>query len=576
MKGVRTIYVAWIITMILVPRSAGLSGQSPYDTIFSAGASLIRERVIAFTDRSLYTVNESIRFSAFCQVEGLPEGEGWSDVLYAELVTSGGDPVSQAKYPVRDGKCSGSLAIPAGVLTGNYYFRSYTRWMRNRGPADFCYTPLKIVNPFMEEVVPPSNGHPGKELTGRGYKGGNIICLTDRQVYDREQEVRISLLLPPGGGPGPAHCCVTVVPPGAIDTIGGPVIPGGEHVSRAPFSVRFLPDRGGTSVSGRLVRSGGTPLEKPATVHLALLGDEPDYLPVKTDRNGRFVIPVPDRTGVREMFVAPGPGAEEAEVRIDQDFDASPLPVSAGAFTLSGREREIATRMAVHMQLARIYQEALRDEAPGKAGDSAKHIVPFYGTPVQRIDIDEYVTLPTLEEVFINLASDVFVVKRKGKSKLRIQSNNTAIGIYGTLITIDHIPVFDQEKVLAIAPDKIRRIDVINEVYMKGSLAFGGVIAIYSRAGDMAGIDLQENSYFFDFTAFHPSLHEPVPLPAAESRIPDTRNTLLWMDDVVPGHGMYRQFTFRASAEPGEYMVLVRGTLPGGGLCSGTAYFRVK
>ncbi len=533
---------------------------------------MIGERVVPFTDRTIYTVRECIRFRADCLQEGIPEGNRWSDVLYVELVAPDGRPVSQGKYPIRDGRSSGMLAIPSAALTGNYFLKCYTRWMRNRGAGNFSYIPLKIVNPFREEMTPPPNGYPEGGLKAHPYMSGDLACTIARKIYEPGEKVRVSLSAVPASRHTAVNWCMTVVPAGALDTCSGPVLTTKKDAPAGPFTVRYLPDRDGLSVSGSVIGSGGEPRSY-AGVHLALLGGRPDYLPAVADEYGRFVIPVPDRTGMLEMFVAPDPGEDPAEIRVDQDFDTEMIPLSAGTFRLTGREREMATRMAVRMQLSGIYHPSPESGAGETLPDTLSRGLPFYGTPVRRIEIDDYVNLPNLEEMFINLVPEVFVVRRKGVPELRIESDNSGIGIYRPLITIDHIPVFDQKEVLGIVPEKIERIDVINEVYLKGDLSFGGVIAIISRAGDMAGIDLGGGSYFFDFKAFSPGA--PAPSPGEMDRIPDTRNTFLWLDHLEIEQNTTREISFRAPADPGEYQVVVRGTAPGGALLLQAASFTV-
>jgi hypothetical protein len=190
--------------------------------------------------------------------------------------------------------------------------------------------------------------------------------------------------------------------------------------------------------------------------------------------------------------------------------------------------------------------------------------------------MDDYVNLPTLEEVFINLVPNVDVLRKKGESYLSIKSENSAIGIYPPLILIDHISVFDQKALLALPPEKIDRIDLINEVYLKGSVAFGGLLAIYSKGGDMAGIDLPEGGYFFDFLSFSPKVETYVALPSPGDRIPDLRNTILWVADLKVRKDQPGELRFSAPATPGDYVVLVRAVAPDGELWSASSLFSVE
>jgi hypothetical protein len=141
---------------------------------------------------------------------------------------------------------------------------------------------------------------------------------------------------------------------------------------------------------------------------------------------------------------------------------------------------------------------------------------------------------------------------------------------------IDHISVFDHEALLALSPEKIERIDLINDIYPEGSVPFGGVLAIHSRKGDMAGIDLPQGSYFFDYQAFHPEAPPVNPFPVLEKRVPDTRNTLLWLADSQFQKDKGLEIAFRAPAAAGRYVVLVRAVSSDGEVIAASSAFTVK
>ena len=83
---------------------------------------------------------------------------------------------------------------------------------------------------------------------------------------------------------------------------------------------------------------------------------------------------------------------------------------------------------------------------------------PFYGTGVWSINLDDYVNLPTLEEIFINLVPQVYIVRRKGKNVFSIQSGNSSIGIHEPLVLLDNIAVFNQQAVMSLQTEKIQQI----------------------------------------------------------------------------------------------------------------------
>ncbi|MCK5134487.1 MAG: hypothetical protein KAR19_01770 [Bacteroidales bacterium] len=576
MKLNRSAYFLLMAAGLFFGKTSYASGQSPFDPSRASEASLIREHVEVFTDRSIYTVNESIRFRADYSVEGLGEGKQWSTVLYVELVTSSGMAVAHGKFSLSSGKSSGDLIIPASALTGNYFLKCYTRWMRNSGPETYSYTPLKLINPFNSEVTSHSNGVAEVQKgSRREYTGGLIECLTTSISYNQGEEVLLRLAGPVNTHLQRFHCCVTIVPAGGIDTLHGQQVFNRAAMNPEDYRVNFLPEPIGPSLSGTVVQAGQE--VRPVTltkVHFTLLGEKPDYFTTITDAHGRFVVSTPDLTGIQELFVTPHPAEGlQAEVRIDQDFDVGSLPVPVEEFSLSPVEREVARQMAIQMQLSTAFQRPVQTKSETVEEDP---VGSFYGTPVHSIEMDDYVKLPTLEEVFINLVPDVYVVKRESRSSLKVQSDNSSIGIYEPLLLIDHIPVFDQHAVMSISPAKVSRIDVINEVYIKGNISYGGVISIHSRKGDMAGIDLPIGSYFFDFQSLQPTPQKMVKAFGDRGRVPDTRNTILWLDDVLLERGKIREIPFQAPSRPGEYLILVRALVVPGEVTSATTHFRVE
>ncbi len=574
MKIRRLIYHLFWLGAIYGGGSPEVKGQSPFDPAYKSEAIKISEHLNLFTDRSIYAVGESLQFRAD-QTLTTVETQDWSSVLYVELVTASGNAITQGKFILRDGISTGSLQIPSGTLTGHYYLKCYTRWMRNSGPGTFSFTPLKIINPNRMEVADGTHGF-GYEsnVTRIAYKQGVIKCSSDASLYGRAEELTLKLSGPFNTNLDPLNCCITVVPMGGIDTLSGQLLLPSEKAETKEFSIDYLPDMGkGPSLSGSVVLSDQTAAQF-TTLHFTLLGESPDFFATVTDANGRFALFSPARFGVQEFYVSPNSKADELlEVRIDQDFDVAPIPVPAVKFGLTEWERNIATRMALTMQLARVY-----GTPKSLAGDSEKREPPppFYGSRVQSMYMDDYVHLPTLEEVFINLIPHVNVVKRKGEVSLSIESDNRTIEIYEPLIMIDHISVFDQKAILALPPEKIHKIDLINEIYLKGNVTFGGLISIYSKSGDMAGIDLPPGSYFFDFQSFNREDTGFAVSPAPGDRIPDMRNTVFWKNDVIIGKEGVNELTFKAPSNPGQYVILVRGVTPNGEVLSATSLFEVE
>lgn len=553
--------------------------QTPYDKDFWGEAAQIEEQVQLLTDRSIYAVEETIHFVAHLALSGAILDNQWSSILYVELIGPTGKPMVQQKYLLSAGRAEGSVHIPAEALTGDYYLRSYTRWMRNKGPGSFSYSALQIINPFRSEVAAQTDeGESQANLVKVPYQQGVLECITD-SVYQKDKEAVLRLKGSVTGYPGLLMGSVTVVSAGAVDLSGQYIVESSSVEEAQPFMVSFLPDKGGSlTISGTVI--GPDQKQVPhATLHFSVLGENPDYFATITDINGRFTLnPSSGADESMEFFVTPeqevGSGLE---VRIDQEYDSRMLAFPGEQFQLSDDELEVARRVALNMQLSKAFQVgSLPENKPAAEKHAEGNRLPFYGTRVNRLLIDDYVRLPNLEEVFINLVPEVQFYRKQGKTRIKILSDNSSIGVYNPLIMIDHISVFDHEAILALSPEKIERIDLIHEIYLKGNVAFGGVLAIHSKNGDMAGIDLPEGSYFFDYQSFSQYVPFNSPPKVQGSRVPDTRNTQYWSGELLLEQGSMTEISFRAPHAPGNYVVLLRGVSPDGEIFSASAPFRVE
>ena len=103
---------------------------------------------------------------------------------------------------------------------------------------------------------------------------------------------------------------------------------------------------------------------------------------------------------------------------------------------------------------------------------------------------------------------------------------------------------------------------------------YGVMIILTSRQGDMAAVDLPEGSYFFDYQAFHPGNSQTQ--YTLSERIPDTRNTLLWIDKISLDSEENKTLEFPVSSRSGEYIILVRGVSPLGEIGYGMSTFNVE
>jgi hypothetical protein len=519
-----------------------------------------RENIQLFTDRNLYIAGEEIFFSAALAVEDSGES-----VIYVELITPEGDKIKSGKFKTGKGITSGCLAIPEDLLTGFYYLRAYTREMRNTGPASYDYVPVKIINSTKNDILVS-----GKESSGPiSYlqpDTGFLQVSNLKSTYSRRDSVIIFIDFTKIPYKEIGNVCITVVPENTLTTAEFAM----QAEERRDSSLVFYPETRGISLTGTLINKDQKTPAADHIVSLSVLGAK-DFSATKTDHKGRFFFTLPDDLGKKDIFLSPedftGSGMS---LLIDNDYCSLPLTLPSPEFKLTDEEKKTALSLAVNARI--------RKEFEGSAAVADTAIVqhrPFYGQPTSTLVMDKFIDLPTLKEYFGEISQEVKVRERKGKSYFKFFGGAAGMIINDPLVLVDWVVINDINRVLAISPQKILKIETVNKPYIKGDLTYGGIISIISRDGDFAGIDLPASGIFVKYDFFSPLCAGIAAVKQAH--IPDARNTLLWLPDINTGDNRAStRIGFVTGDTPGNFVIVVRGVYSDGRVFGQSVGFNIN
>jgi hypothetical protein len=537
------------------------------------GLSQTRDSIGVFTDRSLYITGENILFSAFAiEVEELSTGPV-SRILYTELISPSGVKHAAGKYLTEGNRWSGSLAIPSNLITGLYYFKSYTKMMRNEGPQVYSFIPIKIINPARTEVLNSLNESAGNfPLVPESNLSASQpvqILIECRDTLARARDsliVRISA----GGALGreKANCCLSIIPLEAGSGSKANIKP---IVENLHIGSGFLPETRGLSLSG-LVKDqiSGKPIPSDR-VHLSIMGQVKDYLSVMTDSAGRFYFPLPPLEGKRDIFIfAEDKDGKQAVIQVDNDFCTERIQLPSAPFSLTEQEEMRALELARNEQIIRNYGLGKNDQVETPYADTLS----FYGSPTSVINLDKYIQLPSLEEYINEFLPEVRIRKQDGKKHFMIFGAHSELSIYPPLVLIDWISVPEASKILAISPERISRIEIVNTPYIKGDMIYGGIVSIVSRKRDFAGIDLTSSGLFIRFMFLENSQQDTI-LQEPVSNVPSVRNTLYWNPYILINPGKTVERTILLGDSPGKYIITCKGYTTGGREIYGSGTFTI-
>lgn len=536
---IRNLY--WLsVTSLLLLQASRLQGQ---DQPFTGRAAL-------FTDREMYIAGERIMFSAYAYDS--THNEPLTDkVLYLELITPDGFTVKAGKYPIDSGRSQGCLEIPEETLSGYYYMKCYSRYMRNIGPGIYTYQRIIIIHPEKKEVLSGKRDTAAHvmeaPISGADASYGIAPVKT---AYRTNDTVRFTVSGQRQAGAAPL-LCLSVVLEGAANDQSLTV----RATKRNDFEHEgFIMETRGVSLSGRLEDTLTNEPIPGTLINLSIIGRK-EMIPVLTDTAGRFFFSLPPLTGNYDLFLGTGtlPGTAP-QILIDNDFCPLSVSLPAPDFRPDESRKTAALEMAINFRLNQLSETSDVTGQAERSGPSGS----FYGTPTQVLRIDKYIELPSLEEYFNELPVEAKVRQSQGRKRFRFASAQPEMLIFDPLVMIDWVALDDVEKVLSAPPRNIDRIELVNAPYVKGNVMFGGVISFISKNNDFAGIDLPASGTFISYRFFE-ECSLPSKPEAREASWPAAQNTLLWIPDLgqIPEQGL--EYSFQAPDVPGAYVILLQG-----------------
>jgi len=532
--------------------SQALSEQSFYNIAKPKDSG---EEIILETDRQFYCIDERIYFTAGYKFKYPIDNVHWSNVIYVELINWNGKKIAQAKFKLYENSASGYLTIPKTLLSGNYYIRAYTKWMRNFPVEDYNYKLIKVINPFESEIDQGPIQEPDKKFVhsepakDNSYNG--IECSTDKSTYKQREKVDLTILLE-NHEIDYSNFCLSVAKASYIDTKNYLIqIP--DKISADEKSLIYLPEFRGISISGKILKAN-TPISTGnTTVHLSTPQNWKYFTTFHTRDNGLFYFTLPDFYGQYDFYIdAVLENGESAEILVDNDYCNRSIHLTYIPFALDTIEMKIALEMAVNMQISNIYNEKSRIHTL----DSTQ--LPFYGSPKHVYYTNEYIQLPNLEEFFYELVKEVRTVKIKKQTDLKLvvytQHQNLK-----PLILLDNIPVLYVDEFLKVPLYRIEKIEIFDEPYIITGRKYSGVICVFTKGKDFAGIKLNENSQFFNYNLLSEGNFNISDYSSTNTnKVTHRSNLLFWDTDIELKQNHPQTLSFYTSDSKGEYMVYIR------------------
>jgi len=511
-------------------------------------AKQLVEKVILLTDREIYAVNEDILFSALNVSSSALRKADWSNILYVELIAPNGEAFARKKYVFSPDGTSGTLKIPSDVLTGNYYLRAYTRWMRDYSPYHYFYKMVTVINPFRGELLEPQGISDHEIVSAATVNSADFNLKTTKKIFKKREQVSLEVSVA-SVATHVDQFVVSVIPKGTENQL----IPKLTGQNDQKFSPDFIPETRGLSISGKVVNAADSVPMPFTLVGLTIFKDNPENQNVLTNENGQFFFDLSKLKGEYEIFIS-AKSTENPLILVDNDFSTQKIELPYVPVDLSEESKKLYQLLAFNSQMQTLYkQQKLETELKSFSSDSS-----FYGKPDFVLKLDKYIAMQGLKDYIYELIPQLGIRHDEKRTTLKVLGVYSDLAIHDPLVLVDMVPIFDIDRVLELQPDKIERIEVVTVPYVRGDIIFGGIVSLFSKKGDLAGIDLPSVGRFITYDMLSREFATKAP-DTQNQRVPDLRNCLYWNPDLKLKGTEPAKISFNTGDSAGDYLIVVRG-----------------
>jgi len=399
-------------------------------------------------------------------------------ILFVDLISSDNSWVIGAKYEISKPLTTFDFSLPTELISGIYLLRVYEDFNKK---ADYQIrrVAIKVVNPYNPKtigVVPlkKSNYSPPKS---------HFRTLVKTKIVENKSRDSIKFILNGSQDIDVQQMVVSLVPEFAAKEILFQLTD-----SVKPQHKIFAED--GLILSGNIHhRLTGEPM-KNKNLHLSIPQLKNVFF-TKTDSVGRFHFNLNYSSGSHPIYInIDDTLLKEAVIEVNRDF-LLPEAFATTPFTLDSVEKKNILLWVQRREIKALFNKKLAEN---------KKIISFYGHADKTIVLDDYVDLFTLKEYFKEVPGNVMVRKVKRHRELQLTGENPQLQFMKPLVLLDFIPVYDMDKILDLNISQIQRYEIVNELYVRDSRVFGGVLNIISRRENYANYTFPATAKFVPYS----------------------------------------------------------------------------
>ena len=520
-------------------------------------------QVYLHIDRSKYIAGEDVWFSIYSIDPESGKLSSKSAIAYIELLNPWNNPLIQRRFRLSGGRGEGNFLLPDSVSSGTYTVRAYTKWMENFLPDNCFMYEINVFNPFKSSDFwrkADTAGSSVKDLVRLSGEKESTLYLRADTIYGRREKVslKIGIFNENSDLPGISEMSISVAP--AEVSASCPWINGYSPPGADPKLFRFESD--GHYFSGRIRYREYNIADSSNYLFMSVQGKVAEFEYAAIDTSGRFTFILPLDNKLRNLILQPENADNNMILEIEQSFSRRFPESKTIKETITDTLYDGFSGLSFNYQAAKIYGTRLKKEAVADESNNLKKRR-FYGIPEMEIFLDDYISLPVMQEVFFELVPGVLL--RSIQSGYDVKIVNPLTGNYYAeppLVMIDGVIINDLTVLADLNPEMVEKIEVVKTPYLTGDLILHGIVNVITRSGDFSNITMPDYAVVLPYrvidnpdTFMAPDYSDK---QKSQKRIPDLRNTLYWNPSVKTDRNGEAETEFWTSDLPGLYVINIQ------------------
>ncbi|MEM9830537.1 MAG: hypothetical protein AAF944_07850 [Bacteroidota bacterium] len=311
---------------------------------------------------------------------------------------------------------------------------------------------------------------------------------------------------------------------------------------------------------------------------LSIPGDDPYFEYSKITEDGGFAIPISRVYGLQNSILQYNSATDDQPQRLQWKVDNTFAPPPERKFTTpysiaDNDWQRLVNSYQLRKQIQQGYYSI--DEDTTVSASKIKKQFRFYGAPNVRVNPNDYISLPSFEEICRELLPGVRLIKKKGKYDFDVfdPGSRSFLPNEPTLF-LDGVPIQEKAYIIDFPPSEISFIETVNRRTYYGNVRLDGVVAVYTKQEKAYEEALAGKAHFTSIPYYTSSAPFLLPDSLAVSS-PDFRTLLYWKPKISLGDNN-ATFSVITADELGTYEVIVQGLTKQGKTVYEKAIFEVK